>query len=98
MKEHIKVVFADKINTYEAIKRHNFRDMAVCNIMGGLAIDQHMESNLFAGGDGRVCKTILRADFGAKLNTSYSFRPSTMQCMGCNSRHKLDVGKRTSSC
>ena len=66
VKEHIKVVFADKLNTYEAIKRHNFRDMAVSNILGGLAIDQHMESDLFAGGDGRVCKTILRADFGAK--------------------------------
>ena len=94
VKEHIKVVFADKLNTYEAIKRHNFREMAVSNILGGLAIDQHMESDLFAGGDGSVCKTVLRADFGAKMNASYSFRPSTMQCKGCNSRHQLDVGKR----
>ena len=46
VKEHIKVVFADKMNTYEAIKRQNFRDMAVCNILGGLAIDQQMESDL----------------------------------------------------
>ena len=94
VKEHIKVVFADKMNTYEAIKRQNFRDMAVCNILGGLAIDQQMESDLFTGGDGRVCRTILRADFGAKMRASYSFRPSTMQCMGCSSRHQLDVGKR----
>ena len=54
------------MNTYEAIKRQNVRDMAVCNILGGLAIDQQMESDLFVGGDGRVCKTFLRAGFGAK--------------------------------
>ena len=93
-KAHIRALFADKINTYEAIKRHNLRSMAVSNLLGGLAIDQQMDSDLFAGGDGRICKTIVRADFGAKINASYSFKPSTMQCLGCQPRHHLDTGTR----
>ena len=93
-KAHIRALFADKINTYEAIKRHNLRAMAVSNLLGGLAIDQQMESDLFAGGDGRICKTIVRADFGAKINASYSFKPSTMQCLGCQPRHQLDTVTR----
>ena len=93
-KAHIRALFADKINTYEAIKRHNLRSMAVSNLLGGLAIDQQMDSDLFAGGDGRICKTIVRADFGAKINASYSFKPSTMQCLGCQPRHQLATGTR----
>ena len=68
--------------------------MAVSNLLGGLAIDQQMDSDLFAGGDGRICKTIVRADFGAKINASYSFKPSTMQCLGCQPRHQLATGTR----
>ena len=45
VKAHIRALFADKINTYEAIKRHNLRSLAVSNLLGGLAIDQQMDND-----------------------------------------------------
>ena len=92
--EGIRTILADRISTYDAIKNQNIRCMAVPNLIGGLNCNIPPVSNFLSTADGRLVKTSLLADFGAKTNSSLSFNSSTMTCISCSTKHQMVGGKR----
>ena len=93
--EQMRSLLTDRISTYDAIKNHNLRAMAVPNLIGGLNCNSVPVGDFISSCDGRLAKTKVIADFGEKTNTSYSFNSSTMSCISCSIKHQLLGGRRT---
>ena len=50
--------------------------------------------DFISGGDGRLSKTVVHADFGTKINSSMSFDIRSMACLCCPLKHSMSEGKR----
>ena len=68
--------------------------MAVPNLIGGLNCNIPPVGDFLSSTDGRLVKTSLLANFGAKTNTSLSFNSSTITCISCSTKHQMVGGKR----
>ena len=92
--ECIRTILADRISTYDAIKNQNIRSMAVPNLIGGLNCNIPPVGDFLSSADGRLVRTSLLSDFGAKTNSSLSFNSTTMTCISCSTKHQMVGGKR----
>ena len=90
----LRNLLGDKLSTYDAVRNHNLGSMVVPNLIGGIKINTTPVGDFISGGDGRLSKTVVHADFGAKINSSMSFDIRSMACICCPLKHTMSEGKR----
>ena len=81
--------FADVIATYDANRAFINRANMANSLFGAEIVRSYHVGDFFSTGDGRTALCAMRADFGAKSNTSYSFDPDTWNCLCCPAHHRI---------
>ena len=80
----VQAIFADRVNTYKAIKCHKNRCQLACTLFPGEPAATALEiGSFFGGGDGRMAACSLQLDFTRKAAASYSFFTETLMCDSC---------------